>query len=42
MLKTKISSGVSSEGATSIYDMFKEDDLRDTFKKAMLRALYKD
>ena len=42
MLKTKISSGVSSEGATSIYDMFKEDDLRDTFKKAMLRSLYKD
>lgn len=42
MLKTKISSGVSSDGATSIYDMFKEDDLREHFKKSMLRALYKD
>lgn len=42
MLKTKISSGVSSEGATSIYDHFKEDDLRDKFKKAMLRGLFRD
>ena len=42
MLKTKISSGVSSEGATSIYDHFKEDDLREKFKKAMLRGLFKD
>jgi len=42
MLKTKISSGVSSEGATSIYDHFKEDDLRDKFKKAMFRGLFKD
>ena len=42
MLKTKISQGVSSEGATSIYDMFKEDYLKDKFKKAMLRGLYKD
>ena len=42
MLKTKISTGVSSDNATSIYDYFKEDDLRDKFKKAMLRGLYKD
>ena len=42
MLKTKISSGVSSEGATSIYDHFKEDYLRDHFRKAMLRGLFKD
>ena len=42
MLKTKISTGVSSENCTSIYDMFKEDSLRDHFKKAMLRSLYKD
>ncbi len=42
MLKTKISMGVSSENATSIYDYFKEDGLRDKFKKAMLRGLYKD
>ena len=42
MLKTKISSGVSSEGATSIYDHFKEDDLRDKFKKAMFRGLFRD
>ena len=42
MLKTKISSGVSSEGATSIYDHFKEDDLREKFKKAMLRGLFRD
>ena len=42
MLKTKISSGVNSEGATSIYDMFKEDDLKDKFKKAMFRGLFKD
>ena len=42
MLKTKISMGVSSDNATSIYDHFKEDDLRDKFKKAMLRGLYKD
>ena len=42
MLKTKISTGVSSEGATSIYDHFKEDDLRDKFKKAMLRGLFRD
>ena len=42
MLKTKISSGVSSEGATSIYDHFKEDDLKDKFKKAMLRGLFRD
>ena len=42
MLKTKISTGVSSDNATSIYDHFKEDDLRDKFKKAMLRGLYKD
>ena len=42
MLKTKISSGVSSEGATSIYDMFKEDDLREKFSKSMKRGLYKD
>ena len=40
MLKTKISSGVSSEGATSIYDHFKEDYLRDHFRKAMLRGLF--
>tara|TARA_E500000331_G_C17228710_1_gene701602 strand:- start:36 stop:1592 length:1557 start_codon:yes stop_codon:yes gene_type:complete len=42
MLKTKISTGVNSDNATSIYDHFKEDSLKDTFKKAMLRALYKD
>ena len=42
MLKTKISTGVSSEGATSIYDHFKEDDLRDKFKSAMLRGLFRD
>jgi len=42
MLKTKISSGVSSEGATSIYDMFKEDDLKEKFKKSMFRGLFKD
>ena len=42
MLKTKISSGVNSEGATSIYDMFKEDDLKEKFKKAMFRGLFKD
>ena len=33
MLKTKISTGVSSDNATSIYDMFREDDLKDKFKK---------
>ena len=42
MLKTKISTGVSSDGATSIYDHFKDDELRETFKKAMLRSLFKD
>ncbi len=42
MLKTKISSGVSSDGATSIYDHFKEDNLRSKFKKAMIRGLFKD
>jgi hypothetical protein len=42
MLKTKISSGVSSENAHSIYDMFSEDDYRDKFSKAMKRGLYKD
>mgnify|MGYP005994030577 FL=1 len=42
MLKTKISTGVSSDNAKSIYDMFKEPNLRDNFKKAMLRSLYKD
>ena len=42
MLKTKISTGVSSDNATSIYDMFKEDSLREKFSKAMKRGLYKD
>lgn len=42
MLKTRISTGSSSDGATSIYDYFKEDNLRNKFKKAMLRGLYKD
>ena len=42
MLKTKISTGVSSDNATSIYDMFKEDDLREKFSNAMKRGLYKD
>ena len=42
MLKTKISTGVSSEGATSIYDHFKEDNLRSKFKNAMLRGLFRD
>ena len=42
MLKTKISTGSSSEGATSIYDMFKEDHLLEDFKKAMIRGLFRD
>ena len=42
MLKTKISTGVSSENAHSIYDMFSEDDYREKFSKAMKRGLYKD
>ena len=42
MLKTKISTGVSSDNAHSIYDMFSEDNLRDKFSKAMKRGLYKD
>ena len=42
MLKTKISTGVSSDNATSIYDMFKDDDLREKFSNAMKRGLYKD
>ena len=42
MLKTKISTGVSSENATSIYDHFKEDNLRSKFKSAMLRGLFRD
>ena len=42
MLKTKISSGVSSENAHSIYDMFSGDDYRDKFSKSMKRGLYKD
>ena len=33
MLKTKISTGVSSDNAHSIYDMFSEDDYRDKFSK---------
>ena len=42
MLKTKISTGVSSDNAHSIYDMFSEDDYREKFSKAMKRGLYKD
>ena len=42
MLKTKISTGVSSDNAHSIYDMFSEDDYRDKFSKSMKRGLYKD
>jgi len=42
MLKTKISTGVSSDNAHSIYDMFSDDNLRDKFSKAMKRGLYKD
>ena len=42
MLKTKISTGISSDNAHSIYDMFSEDDYRDKFSKAMKRGLYKD
>ena len=42
MLKTKISTGVSSDNAHSIYDMFSGDDYREKFSKAMKRGLYKD
>jgi len=42
MLKTKISTGVSSDNAHSIYDMFREDELREKFSKSMRRGLYKD
>ena len=42
MLKTKISSGVSSDSGKSIYDSFKEDDLKDNFKKAMMRSIRRD
>ena len=42
MLKTKISSGVSSDSGRSIYDSFKEDDLKDNFKKAMMRSIRRD
>ena len=42
MLKQKISTGVSSDNFTSIYDMFKEDDLREKFSNGMKRGLYKD
>ena len=41
MLKTKISSGLSSENALSIYDHF-TDTLKDKFHHTMKRTLYND
>jgi len=42
MLKTKISTGISSENAKSIYDSFKDDDLRENFKKSIMRSIRRD
>lgn len=41
MLKTKISSGISSDNASSIYDHF-TDEYADRFKHIMKRTLYND
>jgi hypothetical protein len=42
MLKTRITTGVNTEGAKSIYDYFSKEELRDAFKHTMIRALIKD
>ena len=42
MLKTKISSGISADGGKSIYDSFKDNELRESFKKSMMRAIRRD
>ena len=42
MLKTRITTGVNIEGARSIYDYFSSPDLKDAFKRTMLRALIQD
>lgn len=42
MLKTKISVGKSSDGGKSIYDHFKDDDLKQTFKNSMMRLVRRD
>ena len=41
MLKTKISTGVSSDNAHSIYDMFSEDDYRDNIGSKVKISLKK-
>jgi len=42
MLKTKISSGKSSDGGLSIYDYFAEPTLEDRFIRIMKRAVKRD
>jgi len=42
MLKTRISAGLNPKSARSIYDYFSLPELKETFKKTMLRTLIQD